>query len=68
MSGVGVVSVAERPTRVILTIVALVLGGAASAVSERLAAGVMTIVVAVWVLLGLLGGLRLISAIRTALR
>jgi CDP-diacylglycerol--glycerol-3-phosphate 3-phosphatidyltransferase len=68
MTGVGVVSVAERPTRVILTVAALVLGGAASFVSGRLAAGVMTIVVAVWVLLGLLGGARLLTAIRTALR
>jgi phosphatidylglycerophosphate synthase len=68
MSGVGVVSVAERPVRVILTIVALVLGGAASFVSGGLAAGVMTIVVAVWVLLGLLGGARLLTAIRAALR
>ena len=68
MSGVGVVTVAERPTRVILSVVALGLGGAASVVSDRLAAGVMTIVVAVWVLLGLLGGARLLTAIRTALR
>jgi CDP-diacylglycerol--glycerol-3-phosphate 3-phosphatidyltransferase len=68
MVGVGVVSVAERPVRVILTVVALVLGGAASPVSARLAAGVMTIVVAVWVLLGLLGGGRLLNAIRAGLR
>ena len=68
MTGVGVVSVAERPTRVILTVAALVLGGVASFVSERLAAGVMTIVVAVWVLLGLLGGVRLLTAIRAGLR
>jgi phosphatidylglycerophosphate synthase len=68
MVGVGVVSVAERPVRVILTVVALVLGGAASPVSARLAAGVMTIVVAVWVLLGLLGAGRLLTAIRAALR
>lgn len=68
MVGVGVVSVAERPVRVILTVVALVLGGAASPVSARLAAGVMTIVVAVWVLLGLLGGARLLTAIRAGLR
>jgi hypothetical protein len=68
MVGVGVVSVAERPIRVILTVVALVLGGAASPVSARLAAGVMTIVVAVWVLLGLLGGARLLTAIRAGLR
>jgi hypothetical protein len=37
-------------------------------VSARLAAGVMTIVVAVWVLLGLLGGARLLTAIRAGLR
>jgi CDP-diacylglycerol--glycerol-3-phosphate 3-phosphatidyltransferase len=68
MSGVGVVSVAERPTRVILSALALGLGGLASYISVQLAAGVMTITVAVWVLLGLLGGARLLSAIRAALR
>jgi CDP-diacylglycerol--glycerol-3-phosphate 3-phosphatidyltransferase len=68
MSGVGVVTWAERPVRVVLTVVALVLGGLTSFVSARLSAGVMTIVVAVWVLLGVLGGARLLSAIRAALR
>jgi CDP-diacylglycerol--glycerol-3-phosphate 3-phosphatidyltransferase len=68
MSGVGVVTVAERPIRVILSAVALGLGAVASSVSDRLAAGVMTIVVAVWVLLALLGGVRLVTVIRAALR
>ena len=68
MSGVGVVSVAERPIRVILTALALGFGGLASFINHQLAAGVMTIAVAVWVLLGLLGGTRLLTAIRAALR
>jgi phosphatidylglycerophosphate synthase len=68
MSGVGVVTVAERPTRVILSALALGLGGLASFINGQLAAGVMTIIVAMWVLLGLLAGARLLTAIRAALR
>jgi phosphatidylglycerophosphate synthase len=68
MTGVGVISVAERPTRVILVVTALMVGGATWFVSARLAAGAMTIVVAIWVLLGLLGGARLFGAIRADLR
>jgi CDP-diacylglycerol--glycerol-3-phosphate 3-phosphatidyltransferase len=68
LPGLGAVTVAERPTRVIAVILALGLGGLAWIVNPRLTPGVLTIVVSVWILLGLLGGARLLSAIRARLR
>jgi phosphatidylglycerophosphate synthase len=67
MTDVGVVTVAERPTRVVLVITAFVLGGIAVSVSQRLAAGVATVVVAIWLLLGVLGAIRLFGVIRAAM-
>lgn len=68
LPGVGAVTVAERPTRVIAVIVALGLGGAAWLLNDHLTAGIITVVVSVWTLLGLLGGVRLLSVIRSNLR
>ena len=68
LPGVGAVTAAERPTRVIAVIVALVLGGAAYLVNPHLTPGVLTIVVSIWTLLGVLGATRLLSAIRALLR
>jgi phosphatidylglycerophosphate synthase len=67
MTGIGEVTVAERPTRVILVILGLVLGGVAALISPRLAPGVITVVVCLWAVLGLLGAARLLTAIRAAL-
>jgi CDP-diacylglycerol--glycerol-3-phosphate 3-phosphatidyltransferase len=67
MTGIGAVTVAERPTRVIMTILALVCGGAAALIDPKLVPGAVTIVVAVWTVLGVLGGNRLLTTIRTAL-
>ena len=67
MPGVGVVTVAERPIRVLMVIVALVLGGALWYVNERLTPGLITVVVGVWAGLGLLGLTRLLGAIRLSL-
>jgi CDP-diacylglycerol--glycerol-3-phosphate 3-phosphatidyltransferase len=67
MPGVGVVTVAERPTRVLMVIVALVLGGALWPINERLTPGLITVVVGVWAGLGLLGLTRLLGAIRLSL-
>jgi CDP-diacylglycerol--glycerol-3-phosphate 3-phosphatidyltransferase len=67
MRGVGLITVAERPMRVILVVLALGLGGVAYVLDPRLAAGTATVVVAVWVVLGLLGGGRLYSTIRATL-
>lgn len=63
---VGIATAAERPGRVIVVVTAFVLGGATSYVSARLAAGTMTVVLASWLVLGLLGTARLLSAIRAA--
>jgi phosphatidylglycerophosphate synthase len=68
LPGVGAVTVAERPTRVIAAILALALGGAAWLVNPHLTPGVITIVVSVWTLLGVLGAARLLNVIRSQLR
>jgi phosphatidylglycerophosphate synthase len=68
LPGVGAVTAAERPTRVIAVMLALVLGGVTDLVNPRLIPGVLTIVVSVWTLLGLLGAARLLNAIRALLR
>jgi len=68
MTGIGAITVAERPTRVILVITALGLGGLAWFINPHLAPGAVTVVVSVWVVVGLLGAARLTGAIRTALR
>jgi phosphatidylglycerophosphate synthase len=67
MADIGVVTVAERPTRAILIILALLLGGLARLVSPRLVPGAVTLVVALWLVLSLLGAARLTGAIRTSL-
>jgi CDP-diacylglycerol--glycerol-3-phosphate 3-phosphatidyltransferase len=68
MPGLGAVTVAERPVRVIIVAVALALGGVLWNVSTRLAPGIITIAVAVWLGLGVLGAARLWGAIRESLR
>jgi phosphatidylglycerophosphate synthase len=68
MPGLGAVTVAERPVRVIAVVAALALGGALWDVSTRLAPGIITVAVAVWLGLGVLGGTRLLGAIRASLR
>ncbi len=67
MVGVGAVTVAEAPTRVVLVTLAFVLGGVCDAVSPSLTPAVMTVTLSVWLLLGLLGTARLTSAVRAAL-
>ncbi len=68
MPGVPSLAVAERPTRVLTVVGAIVLGAAGAVVSDRLAAGIVTVALAVWLVLGLLGGARLLAAIRAGLR
>jgi len=67
LRGVGVVTVAERPTRIILVVIALVLGGLTAFYSHRLAAGAMTVVVSLWTVLAVLALARLYTTIRAAL-
>jgi len=63
---VGVVTAAERPGRVIVVVFAFVVGGGISFLSARFAAGSMTVVLAIWPVLGLLGTARLLGAVRAA--
>jgi CDP-diacylglycerol--glycerol-3-phosphate 3-phosphatidyltransferase len=68
MKGIGTITVSERPTRVILVVIAFLLAGLASLVNPYLIPAIATLIVAVWTLLGIVGGARLSSAIRAALR
>jgi CDP-diacylglycerol--glycerol-3-phosphate 3-phosphatidyltransferase len=68
MSGIGVVTVNERPTRVIAVIAALVLGGLAWMINPHLVPGTVTIALAFWLLLAVLGLIRLVAVVRGALR
>jgi CDP-diacylglycerol--glycerol-3-phosphate 3-phosphatidyltransferase len=68
MRDIGVVTVGERPTRVSIAFVGLLLAGAAALVQADLPAGTITVVTAVWVLLALVGLLQLLAAFHRALR
>jgi CDP-diacylglycerol--glycerol-3-phosphate 3-phosphatidyltransferase len=67
MPGLGAVTAAERPFRVIIVAASLTLGGALWDVSTRLAPGIITVALALWLVLGVLGGSRLLGAISRAL-
>ncbi|MFV2019520.1 CDP-alcohol phosphatidyltransferase family protein [Micromonospora sp. LOL_023] len=68
MREIGVVTVGERPTRVSAALVGLLLAGVAALIAPDLAAGVLTLVTAVWLLLGLFGLSQLLTAVRRTLR
>ncbi len=68
MSDVGVVTAAERPTRVVFAVLGLGLGGIAGLITKPLAAGTATGATAIWVLFGLIGLAQLISAVNARLR
>jgi phosphatidylglycerophosphate synthase len=68
MRDIGVVTVGERPTRVSVAFVGLLLAGAVELVQSDLPAGTITVVTAVWVLLALVGLLQLLAAFHRALR
>ncbi|GAB3811344.1 CDP-alcohol phosphatidyltransferase family protein [Micromonospora zhanjiangensis] len=67
MKEIGAVTLGERPTRVSITVVGLVVAGAAGLIRTELAAGAATVVVAVWILLALFGLGQLLSAVRRTL-
>jgi phosphatidylglycerophosphate synthase len=66
-TAVGVVTIAERPTRVAAAVAAFALGGLAWLIDPKLTPGVATIVLALWALLGVLGLLKLHGTIRADL-
>ncbi|MFY1637385.1 CDP-alcohol phosphatidyltransferase family protein [Solwaraspora sp. WMMB335] len=67
MREIGAVTLGERPTRVSAALVGLLLAGAAGLIQPDLAAGVLTVVTAGWVLLGLFGLSQLLTAVRRTL-
>lgn len=68
MREIGAVTLGERPTRVGLAVAGLVLAGLTGLIGLDLAAGTVTVVAAVWVLLAAFGLVQLLAAVRRALR
>jgi phosphatidylglycerophosphate synthase len=67
MREIGAVTVGERPSRVLVALVGLPVAGAAGMIQFDLAAGTITLVTAVWVLLAGFGLVQLLAAVRRAL-
>ncbi|MEV0810172.1 CDP-alcohol phosphatidyltransferase family protein [Micromonospora sp. NPDC050200] len=67
MRDIGAVTVGERPTRVCVALVGLLLAGLTGLVDADLAAGTITMAAAVWVLLAGFGLGQLLSTVRRAL-
>ncbi|AVT41837.1 CDP-alcohol phosphatidyltransferase [Plantactinospora sp. BB1] len=67
MKEIGTVTVGERPSRVSVAVVGLLVAGLAHLVMPELAAGTITLATAVWVLLGFFGMVQLLSAVRRSL-
>ncbi|MEV6695485.1 CDP-alcohol phosphatidyltransferase family protein [Micromonospora sp. NPDC051196] len=67
MREIGAVTVGERPTRVCVAVVGLLLAGLTGLIQPDLAAGTITMATAVWVLLAAFGLGQLLSAVRRAL-
>ncbi|KXK58576.1 CDP-alcohol phosphatidyltransferase [Micromonospora rosaria] len=67
MREIGAVTVGERPTRVCVALVGLLVAGLTGLVQADLAAGTATMAVAVWVLLAGFGLGHLLSAVRRTL-
>jgi CDP-diacylglycerol--glycerol-3-phosphate 3-phosphatidyltransferase len=67
MRGVGVVTVGERPTRVSVALVGLLLGGASGLLRADLQAGTVTVAAVVWLLLAVFGLGQLFGTVRREL-
>jgi CDP-diacylglycerol--glycerol-3-phosphate 3-phosphatidyltransferase len=67
MPKVAAGTIAERSTRVLAVVGALLLGAVAGLISARLAAGVVTVAVAIWLVLALLSAVRFVGAVRATL-
>jgi CDP-diacylglycerol--glycerol-3-phosphate 3-phosphatidyltransferase len=68
LDDIAVITVNERPTRVIATVIALTLGGLVWMINPGLVPGTVTVVLAIWLLLAVLGLIRLIATVRARLR
>ena len=67
MPGVGVVTVAERPTRVSVALVGLAAGGAAGLFRAELTDDVVTVAAVVWLLFAVIGLAQLLARVRREL-
>jgi phosphatidylglycerophosphate synthase len=68
MRGVGVVTVAERPTRVSVALVGLLLGGGAGLLRPELGASTVTLAAVAWLAFAVFGLGQLVTAVRRDLR
>lgn len=68
MRDIGVVTVGERPTRVSVALVGLLLAGAGGLLRPELAAGTVTVAAVVWLAFAVVGLTQLLTAIHRALR
>jgi CDP-diacylglycerol--glycerol-3-phosphate 3-phosphatidyltransferase len=68
MREIGAVTAGERPSRVAVAGVGLLLAGVAGLIDPDFAPGVITVAAAVWVLLAAFGLVQLVTAVRRALR
>jgi CDP-diacylglycerol---glycerol-3-phosphate 3-phosphatidyltransferase len=68
MTGIGAVTAGERPTRVSVVFVGLLLAGATGLLAPALAAGTATVAAAAWAVLAVIGLGQLLAAVRVALR
>lgn len=66
LRGSTTITLADRSSRVFIVAVAFLIGGLVSRLSDRLAAGAITMVVAVWLVLGIFGAWRLFEVIRAS--
>lgn len=67
MKEIGAVTAGERPSRVSVALVGLLVAGITGLIRPELAAGTMTVATVVWVLLALFGLVQLLSAVRRSL-
>ncbi|GAB7037905.1 CDP-alcohol phosphatidyltransferase family protein [Catenuloplanes niger JCM 9533] len=67
MREIGVVTIGERPSRVSIALVGLLLTGAGALITTELAAGTATLATVVWVLFAGYGICQLLAAVRRAL-
>jgi CDP-diacylglycerol--glycerol-3-phosphate 3-phosphatidyltransferase len=68
MTGIGVVTVGERPTRAAVAVAGLVVAGAAGLIREPWAATVLTIAAAAWLALASAGLVQLAATVHRTLR
>ncbi len=66
MTEIGATTIAERPTRTVIVVVALLLAGLSGLITGDLPAGTVTVVMAGWLLLGAIGLVQLMVAVHTA--